>query len=231
MSQKNSLYFLALIFSLLLIPLSSQFSYGEIGTISVDSFDVDYDIENGNIESIFLDPDFVELIITMDTTADGTIDITIPRTLLDAKFESTDDVFFILVDGFETDYVEIESTSNSRTLVIPFFNGDSIIDIIGTDALNPFLIETEIEIPSWIKNNAGWWYDGQIDDEAFVQGIQYLINAGIMNIPQTESGESTGNEIPSWIKNNAGWWYDGQIDDEAFVQGIQYLITNGILQI
>ena len=39
-----------------------------------------------------------------------------------------------------------------------------------------------------------------------------------MNIPQTESGESTGQEIPSWIKNNAGWWADGAIDDEALFQ-------------
>ncbi len=230
MFHKNSIYFLGFIFSILLVS-SSQFSYGEIGTISVDSFDVDYNIENGNIESIFLDPDFVELIITMDTSSDGTIEITIPRTLLDAKFDSSDDIFFILVDGFETDYAEIESTSSSRTLVIPFFGGDSIIDIIGSDELNPFLIETEIEIPSWIKYFAGWWSDGQLDDEAFVQGIQYLINEGIMDIPQTESGESTVNDIPSWIKNNAGWWSDGQIDDEAFVQGIQYLITNGILLI
>ncbi len=231
MVRKNSLYFLGLIFSILLIPLSSQFSYGDIGTISVDSFNVDYDIENGNIESIFLDPDFVELIITMDTSADGTIELTIPRTLLDAKFDSSDDIFFILVDGFETDYAEIESTSSSRTLIIPFFGGDSIIDIIGTDALNPFSIETEIEIPSWIKNNAGWWAEDAIDDETFVQGIQYLINEEIMNIPQTESGESSGNEIPSWIKNTAGWWADGQISDEEFVNGIQYLVSNGIISV
>jgi len=229
MFHKNSLYFLGLIFSILLIPLSSQFSYGEIGTISVDSFDIDYNIENGNIESIFLDPDFVELIIIMDTSGDGTIEITIPRILLDAKFESFDDIFFILVDGFETDYVEIESASSSRTLVIPFFGGDSIIDIIGTDALNPFSLETEI--PSWIKNNAGWWAEDAIDDDTFVQGIQYLINEEIMNIPQTESGEPSGNDIPSWIKNNAGWWAEDAIDDDTFVQAIQYLITNGIMQI
>ncbi|MCA9827569.1 MAG: peptidase, partial [Nitrosopumilus sp.] len=85
--------------------------------------------------------------------------------------------------------------------------------------------------PSWIKNNAGWWAEGQIDDMAFVQGIQYLINNGIMNIPSTESGTSSGKDIPSWIKNNAGWWAEGQIDDMAFVQGIQYLINNGILEV
>ena len=231
MFHKNYLYFLGLIVSILLIPLSSQFSYGEIGTISIDSFDVDYDIENGNIESIFLDPDFVELIITMDTSADGTIDITIPRTLLDAKFESFDDIFFILVDGFETDYVETESTTSSRTLIIPFFGGDSIIDIIGTDALNPFLIETEVGIPSWIKDNAGWWAEGTIDDTTFVDGIEYLIDEEIMVIPQTESGEPSGQDVPSWIKDNAGWWADGEIDDDTFVDAIEYLITNGIMQI
>ena len=30
-------------------------------------------------------------------------------------------------------------------------------------------------VPEWVKNNAGWWSEGQIDDTAFLQGIQYLI--------------------------------------------------------
>ena len=38
------------------------------------------------------------------------------------------------------------------------------------------------EIPGWIKNNAAWWADGQIDDNTFVQGIQFLITSGIMKI-------------------------------------------------
>jgi len=35
-------------------------------------------------------------------------------------------------------------------------------------------------VPDWIKNNAGWWADGQIDDNSFVLGIQYLIKVGII---------------------------------------------------
>ncbi len=88
-----------------------------------------------------------------------------------------------------------------------------------------------IPIPSWIKNNAEWWAAGQIDDESFVQGIQYLIKEEIIRIPETESNNSSGGEIPKWIKNNAGWWADGSIDDESFVQGIQYLVEQGIIQI
>jgi hypothetical protein len=37
-------------------------------------------------------------------------------------------------------------------------------------------------IPAWIKNNAGWWADGQIDDSSFVSGLQWLISNGIMKI-------------------------------------------------
>ena len=86
-------------------------------------------------------------------------------------------------------------------------------------------------IPSWIKNNAGWWADGTIDDASFVQGIQFLIKENILNIPSTAQGTSSTDEIPSWIKNNAGWWADGTIDDTAFVQGIQFLIKEGILRV
>ena len=89
-----------------------------------------------------------------------------------------------------------------------------------------------LNIPPWIKNNAGWWSSGQIGDSDFVSGIQYLINKGIMKIPVTTPGSGSGsNEIPNWIKNNAGWWADGLISDQDFVSGIQYLITNNILKI
>ena len=86
-------------------------------------------------------------------------------------------------------------------------------------------------IPGWIKNNAGWWADGQIDDSSFVSGIQWLISNNIMTIPPTEQGAGSDNVIPGWIKNNAGWWADGQIDDGSFVSGLQWLISNGIMTI
>jgi hypothetical protein len=102
----------------------------------------------------------------------------------------------------------------------------------GLETLTPTPVESETSIPSWIKNNAGWWADGLIDDGSFVSGIQWLISNGVMNIPPTEQGTSTGgNVIPDWIKNNAGWWADGMIPDDAFVSGLQWLISNGIMKI
>jgi len=37
-------------------------------------------------------------------------------------------------------------------------------------------------VQAWIKNNAGWWADGMIPDDAFVSGLQWLISNGIMKI-------------------------------------------------
>jgi hypothetical protein len=92
--------------------------------------------------------------------------------------------------------------------------------------------ETSLDIPSWIKNNAGWWANDQIGDSDFVSGLQFLINQGIMKIPATTPGSGGSSDgIPSWIKNNAGWWANGQISDKDFVSGIQYLIENGIMKI
>jgi len=44
--------------------------------------------------------------------------------------------------------------------------------------------QAQTSIPGWIKNNAGWWADGQIDDNAFVSGLQWLISNGIMILTQ-----------------------------------------------
>ncbi len=83
-------------------------------------------------------------------------------------------------------------------------------------------------IPSWIKNNAGWWRDGNIDDNSFLHGIEFLIKEGILQIPPTTQG-SGGSEIPSWIKENAGWWAEGKISDDDFIYGVNYLVNQGII--
>ncbi len=38
------------------------------------------------------------------------------------------------------------------------------------------------QIPDWIKSNAKWWSDGQIDDQTFVSGIEFLVKQGIVHV-------------------------------------------------
>ncbi|MGH9909271.1 MAG: beta strand repeat-containing protein, partial [Nitrososphaerales archaeon] len=109
--------------------------------------------------------------------------------------------------------------------------GEAAIPSVPTVPTETVPTVTETAIPSWIKNNAGWWSEGSINDSDFVSGIQFLIKEGVMKVPKTEAGATTTQQIPKWIKSNAGWWKDGLISDSDFVSGIQYLISNGIMKV
>lgn len=86
------------------------------------------------------------------------------------------------------------------------------------------------EIPSWIRDNAGYWADGVLDDGAFVGGIGYLIEQGIMTVPDVEVAAAQGDgTIPAWIKNNASLWASGQIGDADFLAGMGYLVGAGVI--
>ena len=87
-------------------------------------------------------------------------------------------------------------------------------------------------VPEWVKNNAGWWAQGLIGNNDFVEGIQYLINESVIDVPPRSAGpETSSNEIPEWVKNNAGWWVQGQIKTQDFLRGIEFLVEQGIIKI
>ena len=88
-----------------------------------------------------------------------------------------------------------------------------------------------IKIPVWIKNNAKWWADGQIDDATFIQGLLFMIENKIIQIPLVETESETEDKIPDWIRNNALWWAEDTINDHDFVLGIQYMMEKGIITV
>jgi len=88
------------------------------------------------------------------------------------------------------------------------------------------------KISPWIKNTAEWWADGGIDDASFIQGMQYLIKEGIIDIPDTPIPKTwMDKNIPSWVKNNASWWADDLIPEDEFIKGIKFLIEKGVIQV
>lgn len=44
-------------------------------------------------------------------------------------------------------------------------------------------VEAQSLVPEWIKNNAGWWANGEIDDKTFLDGITFLIDNEIITVP------------------------------------------------
>ncbi len=64
--------------------------------------------------------------------------------------------------------------------------GSGLIEV-GPGGLKPSTTDTippssEISIPDWVRNNAGWWSEGLISDEDFANGIQFLIQQGIISV-------------------------------------------------
>ncbi|MDH3277362.1 MAG: phosphate/phosphite/phosphonate ABC transporter substrate-binding protein [Nitrosopumilus sp.] len=44
-------------------------------------------------------------------------------------------------------------------------------------------VDAQSLVPEWIKNNAGWWANGEIDDKTFLDGIKFLIENRIIDVP------------------------------------------------
>ena len=94
------------------------------------------------------------------------------------------------------------------------------------------------QIPGWIKNIAGWWADGEISEDEFLTGIEYLINNNIISldfIPCHNMADSktisSSQPVPNWVKNNANWWSENLITDTDFINGLQYLLQHKIIKV
>ncbi|HJW20102.1 MAG TPA: hypothetical protein VJ571_06055 [Candidatus Nitrosotalea sp.] len=85
-------------------------------------------------------------------------------------------------------------------------------------------------IPSWVKSNAKFWSQGQVADSDFIQGLQYLIQNGMIKVPATQVNSTGSQTIPSWVKSDANYWSTGQISDDDFIKSVQYLISAGIIK-
>ena len=111
---------------------------------SQQTFGVNYTITGGTVKDMTIDAPSFSLIVSINSTTDGTITLQIPRSLVDAKTNSgQDDAFIILVDGAECNLqspcLQSESSnSNYRNLTIQFYQGDQDIEIIGTQVVPEF---------------------------------------------------------------------------------------------
>ena len=56
------------------------------------------------------------------------------------------------------------------------YDGESLWDY------KPSAVTADLEIPKWIRDNAKWWSEGLITDQDYIQGLQYLIQQGILKV-------------------------------------------------
>ncbi len=126
----------------------------------------------------------------------------------------------------------IDRDMNVSFQVIDKQNNTAEKNTLVSDSKSQNRLNSKNEIPNWVKNNAKWWADEQIGDQAFVSGIQYLMEEKIINISDLPKTAGQGiTQMPVWVKNIAGFWSEDAISDDEFVKSIQYLVGNGIIVI
>ncbi len=117
----------------------TTFQFSGLPSVSVNgtNLSVTYDVINGKVIGIRTDLPSKTLIVSMQTTGDGILTITLPRALIDAKTDGQDGKFTVLADQIQSTYNETAADSN-RTLAIQFVNGTKEIQITGTQLVPEF---------------------------------------------------------------------------------------------
>ena len=115
------------------LELSPVDTHEDSSIITIEENDLFYKITGGQILKITPDTESMSLIIQIETSSDGDLLITLPKTIID----TTEGAFFVLVDDEETIFYSQE-TPDSWTLRIPFYNGSEVIEIIGTFVVPEF---------------------------------------------------------------------------------------------
>ena len=119
------------------IPTSNYFIVKD--PTSQQTFSVNYTINGGIVKDMTIDPQSISLIVSLNSTSDGSITLLIPRSLIDAKTSNgQDDAFIILIDGAEVKPQSEETNNDFRILTIQFLQGDQDVEIIGTQIVPEF---------------------------------------------------------------------------------------------
>lgn len=106
--------------------ISIQYANGTYASLPIN-----YTITGDNkLLDAKMDSQSKSLILPLKSISNGTLIVSIPRVLLDAKTnDGQDDQFIVLEDGQEIDFTETK-TSADRILTIPFTNNTLEIEII-----------------------------------------------------------------------------------------------------
>ena len=117
---------------------STTFGYGMVQYIEEPSItDITYVISGGDVDSISNDPEALSITVDLINADGGEITLTLPRNVIDSSVDGVDEVFFVLVDGYEIEYTEV-ATDQYRTITIPFSAEANSIEIIGTYVIPEF---------------------------------------------------------------------------------------------
>jgi len=120
-----------------LLGISFVSVFGDTSSITIvsgKSFQINYDANYVQVLSAQPNTQDQALIFSIQSTnPTSTLELTLPRELIDAiKKDGSDDSFIVLADGAFTSYVEKNSDKTSRTILIQLAPENKELEIIGT---------------------------------------------------------------------------------------------------
>ena len=85
-------------------------------------------------------------------------------------------------------------------------------------------------IPSWIKNTALWWGQGNISDDDFLGAMQFLIKEGLLVIPseQDEKIHVSQLTVQELKEQSVSWNYKDILRNEEYYKGKIIYVTGSI---
>ena len=172
---------------------------------------------NSNIKSSNLDsskPDLVEKSNSLDESLESDVTFTENPKMRILGFPSFDKSPQYYIDRYnnEPDY---KSWFDSQ------FPEKTIFSVLGFSTY----------IPDWIKTYAQNWATGDISDQEFMAGLDFMLQNKIIVISNFNYDHSSINDIPSWFRNTAHWWSNGLISQQEFINSVKYLIQEDIILI
>jgi predicted secreted protein with PEFG-CTERM motif len=108
--------------------------------VAGQTYPIQYMINGGSVKNMTIDGPTATLTVNIDSSADGKLDIRLPRNVITATDSATktDTNFEVFIDEENRDSTEATPTADMRQISIPFDNGSETIEIVGTFAIPEF---------------------------------------------------------------------------------------------
>lgn len=118
-------------------PIISSFQLKD--PTSQQTFYVNYTISGGTVKTMTIDAQSLSVIVSINSTSNGNIELQLPRALIDSKLNSgQDDPFIVVIDGADVKALSDSGNTDFRNVNIQFLQGDQDIEIIGTQIIPEF---------------------------------------------------------------------------------------------
>lgn len=155
------------------------------------------------------------------------------QTYVNLEFprHSDDEEFVILLDGEPADALQSRDDMGNWHVALNIEDQYAGMLTISGFAPGTTSADRRVEVPGWIRDEAGLWSLGQVDDGRFLDNLAYLAAGGVIDAGRPAAGSAEGPAVPPWLRDSAAWWSQGLVSDAEFVDAVEHLMSVGAIRV